>query len=50
MTVQTTASEEALDPGFAQLGNAESGRGSEGIELGEVTPAKLKEGFDAQTP
>ncbi|KAH8770813.1 hypothetical protein F5883DRAFT_642774 [Diaporthe sp. PMI_573] len=50
MTVQTTASEEALDPGFAELGNVESGRRSQGIELGEVTPAKLKEGFDAQTP
>lgn len=54
MTVQTTASEEALDPGFAELRNAESGRRSEGIEMGDITPmapVKVKEGFDdAHTP
>lgn len=58
VTVQTTASEEALDPGFEeQLGDAESGsgRGSGGIELGDVgpgtpSPVKGREGFDARVP
>lgn len=45
MTVQSTASEEALDPGFAALGITESGRGSEGVELTEVTSVKVKERY-----
>jgi hypothetical protein len=53
VTVQTTASQEALDPGCVELGNAESARRSDGIEMINitlVTPVKLKEGFDTQTP
>lgn len=46
MTVQSTASEEALDPGtFARLGTAESGRASEGVELGDVVSVKGKDGY-----
>ncbi|POS69009.1 hypothetical protein DHEL01_v212597 [Diaporthe helianthi] len=55
VTMQTTASEEALDPGFAELGNAESGSGrrSDGIEMGDLTPVspvKGERGFDARIP
>lgn len=45
MTVQSTASEEALDPGFAALGATESGRASEGVELSEVTSVRGKDRF-----
>ncbi|KAJ0106935.1 hypothetical protein J7T55_011030 [Diaporthe amygdali] len=36
-TILTTASEEALDPGFEALRNAESGRRSDALELSDVT-------------
>lgn len=49
-TVQMTASEEALDPGFAELGHAESRPRSEGIEMGNITSVKGGEKFDARTP
>ncbi|KAK7698062.1 hypothetical protein SLS64_012940 [Diaporthe eres] len=45
MTVQSTASEEALDPGFAALGTAESGRASEGVELGDVASVRGKDRY-----
>ena len=48
MTVQSTASEEALDPGFAALGNIESGRRSEGLELSDVTSVSGEDRFEAK--
>lgn len=45
MTVQSTASEEALDPGFAALGTTESGRASENVELGDVVSIRKKDRY-----